>query len=140
MHFHTLCHVLLLALLAVVACHCLLLLVPTPPPSHLLPRIVPWSWSSSQAPCCTMMDWFRSLHVLCHVLRPSDGVLPHEHGAPDEHAVRSPRHDPILPQLTRCLIKWQRGMSFLGTPSLMSTCSVGRTTARGWCRWLPSFA
>jgi hypothetical protein len=46
----------------------------------------------------------------------------------------------VLPLLARRLIKWWRGMSFLVTPSLVSTCSAGRTTAQGWCRWLPSFA
>jgi hypothetical protein len=35
----------------------------------------------------------------------------------------------VLPLLTRYLMKWWRGMSFLVTPSLVSTCSATRTTA-----------
>jgi hypothetical protein len=141
-------------------CRCLLLLVLTPPPSHLLPHLVPWSWSSSQAPCCAAMDWFRSLRVFCHVRRPPDGISCSRQ-PPDRvlcsamcaggwtefcrcsseprmstpsptpsRAVRSPLHrrDPMLPLLARCLMKCRREMSFLGTPSLVSTCSVGRTT------------
>jgi hypothetical protein len=46
----------------------------------------------------------------------------------------------VLPLLAKCLMKWRRGMSFLVTPSLVSTSSTGRTTVQGWCRWLPNFA
>jgi hypothetical protein len=42
----------------------------------------------------------------------------------------------VLPLLARYLMKWWRGMSFIVTPSLVSTCSAGRTTTQGWCRWL----
>jgi hypothetical protein len=72
------------------------------------------------------MDWFRSLGVFCRVRRPPDEVLPLELGAPDEHAVPNPeprrpvtvrsplrRHNPMLPLLAKCLMKWRRGMLFL---------------------------
>jgi hypothetical protein len=105
LHAISCCLPCLLPLLAAVCC-CW-----WPPPSHLLPRPVPWPWSSSQAPCCAAMDWFCSLRAFCRVRRPpefchwSSELRTSTPSPTPSCAVRSPlrRHDRML--LARCLMK-----------------------------------